>query len=71
MRLRSRAWLGSLGATMNKGLQTRLHKLEIVENGGKLAIVFARFPWELPEAETEKARLEAEGRSVLLICWRW
>jgi hypothetical protein len=56
---------------MIKGLQSRLHKLESVEKGGKLAIVFARFASELPEAEAAKALLEAEGREVFMVRWQW
>jgi hypothetical protein len=56
---------------MNRALQTRLDKLEAAKEGGKVAIVCARFPRELPEAEAERARLEAQGRRVLLVRWRW
>jgi hypothetical protein len=56
---------------MNNGLQTRLDKLEGGERARKLAIVSARFPWELPVAEVQRARLEAEGRRAIFVRWQW
>ncbi|MGJ0510264.1 MAG: hypothetical protein ACR652_24730 [Methylocystis sp.] len=55
---------------MSKGLTVRLNKLEGAKEAGKLVIVFARFPSELTEVEADRARLEAEGRRVLLIRWQ-
>jgi hypothetical protein len=56
---------------MNRTMTARLHKLEGAKEAGRLAIVCARFEWEMAAAEAKAAKLEAEGRKVLLIRWQW
>lgn len=56
---------------MKATLTARLNKLEGVKEAGRLAILFASFPDELCRAEEKAARLEAEGRRVILVRWQW